>query len=417
LPDACVEQVLGLLDAPQQAEGVAGGSRCLHPGAPLLRPSCCQRLASHSRLSLQVARTTGDPSLLVAGEQARLPVPGLLEQLDGRLGGPLRLFQLGSTNGEEAGQVQHHVAAPSQIGRVAHSRLHPAHRLHRNFGIGLRQVPHHPVRLPPHGVEHLVPARVALRQDLEEGVQDCQRLLVEATILGLAHRLTQHRHRLAVTDEGAAGEVGGGGCDAAGGVEGPSHGAVERLSPGGDHRLVHGLLDQRVGQLVAGSGPVWTFHQQRRPQQALEAVRHLFQGNGEDRRQLVGGSGLVDDAQQLQQGAVGGGQGTQLHRHPLSETLRDAVEVGFLQVRPFLQQRPQQADGEERMSQRPLDEPADERGGHRAGRRAEERRRQFADMGWLQGCQVEASQQAVVLQSDEDLAGDGFALQLGRSGG
>ena len=66
-----------------------------------------------------------------------------------------------------------------------------------------------PLRLPRQRLEDIEPALVTGRDELDQRVEDHERLVVGAAFLGLPDRVAKRSNRLVVTDFGGAREVGG----------------------------------------------------------------------------------------------------------------------------------------------------------------------------------------------------------------
>ena len=88
-------------------------------------------------------------------------------------------------------EVELHGPPAGEIRRRLRQLLDVAHRPDPDAGAPVGPVVDDPVRLPAHRVEHVEPAAVAGRQQLEEHVEQRERLVVVLVLVGLPQRLAQ----------------------------------------------------------------------------------------------------------------------------------------------------------------------------------------------------------------------------------
>ena len=115
----------------------------------------------------------------------------------------------------------------------------------------LDQMVDDPVGPPGHGLEHLEPAWVVRVQDIEQRGQQGQRLGVEVALLGLPDRTDQGVHRFRIAGVGRAEKVRRGRTEVARRDERAADKPVKGAAAGAADALVDGILNQRMGDLVA----------------------------------------------------------------------------------------------------------------------------------------------------------------------
>ena len=130
-----------------------------------------------------------------------------------------------------------------------------AHGADRDGQTGVESMVDDPLRLPVHGVEHVEPAAVALRQHLEQRREQTDRLAVVFERLGLAQRTAQRGDGFGVAAARRAHEVLRGRAEPARLHERARRVAVERAPARRADPLVDRLLVERVRDLVEHLAP------------------------------------------------------------------------------------------------------------------------------------------------------------------
>ena len=88
------------------------------------------------------------------------------------------LFDLAHSPSKKAAEVELDRGSGGGVRRSPHHPLYRAHGPHPRFGSGVGAVIHHPLRLQWHGLEDLEPAAIAGGHQLEERVEQGERLAV-----------------------------------------------------------------------------------------------------------------------------------------------------------------------------------------------------------------------------------------------
>jgi hypothetical protein len=130
-----------------------------------------------------------------------------LEQPDRLAAGVFRTLELAGTPGQEVGQPELDRGPPGVVGGSREQAVDSSQRPDGRFGLGVRAVVDHPLRLPVHRLEHVKPALVAGRQDVGQLGEQVERLPERLSLLGLAHGVEQNPHRLVIAGLGRPGEV------------------------------------------------------------------------------------------------------------------------------------------------------------------------------------------------------------------
>jgi hypothetical protein len=109
--------------------------------------------------------------------------------------------------------------------------------------VGVRPVIDRPVRPPGERVEHVQPTLIAGRDELDQRVQDRERLAVRSAQLRLPDGVAKRFDRLLVSDLRAEREVGSCFSQPTRGQQRPSNEAVQPAPPRTADALIDRLLD------------------------------------------------------------------------------------------------------------------------------------------------------------------------------
>ena len=146
-------------------------------------------------------------------------------------------------------EVERDRGALLDVRRVAQHLLNALHGEYAGRRAAIGTVVDHPFRLHRHLVEHGQPAHIALGQEVQQSLEQRQRLAVMFELLGLVQRPAEHVDRFTVTGIGRADEVRRGHAERPGGDQHPRDPPVQRASPRGTDALIDRLLDERVRHL------------------------------------------------------------------------------------------------------------------------------------------------------------------------
>ena len=125
-----------------------------------------------------VAGDGGEVAQLVGAQERLAGFPARLEQDLGLADQPAPFVDLTHGPRQQAAQVELDGRSGRGVGRAFHDLLDGAHGPHADLGAGVGAVVDDPFGLQGHRAEHPVPAAVACRHELEEGIEQRQRLAV-----------------------------------------------------------------------------------------------------------------------------------------------------------------------------------------------------------------------------------------------
>ena len=172
------------------------------------------------------------------------------------------------------------------------------------------------------------PAPVARREQVEEGLQQGQRLPVQFPGLGLGQRLPESVDSLGVAGVGRPYEVGGAGPRPAGGDQRPGHVAVQRPPAGAADAAVHRFLDERMAQLVGQVTTLLELGDQAEVHQPVQQIGQRVEGLAAERDEFAEGHPRSDHRRHLQHVPAGGIELAEAEPHPLGEVLGQQLEGG-----------------------------------------------------------------------------------------
>ena len=361
----------------------------------------------------QIAGQAAGVSQLQGGHAGFLrPVGGGVE-VDGRLGGRRRFFQLQRAPRQEARQPALHHRPRQWLGAVVHQGVDLSQGRHRRAGVGVGPVVDDPLGLPQR-LRHRQPAAVTGREDLDQRAQDLQRLPVAAALLGLLERLEQDLDRLVVAPVGGAGEVQRRFAEAAGDEQRPSDLAVEEEAGGAAEVVVDRLGDQGVGDLVGdGVAPLILEDQPGAVGEPAQDGDEVVEFPPAETDELPELHPPVGHRQQLQHPLLVGVEETDPGPDPVAEVLGQDP-----QTRPgdaaLVVEGPQEAGGEERVPPGPLDDPVDD---VLADAGPEDLLGQLLQRRLGERPQVETAQHPLLVEVEEHPEGQRLVGQLSGPGG
>ncbi len=211
-----------------------------------------------------------DPGQLVLGEQCARSDAGLLEERSRFLARAFCSVQIRQPPSEEVGETEFHHRPRSRIDRRREDVLDREHRLDPESRVRVGPMVDHPLRLPRQRFEDVQPALVAGRDELDQGVEDHQRLVVGAPFLGLPNSVAERPNRLIVADLGGAREVGSSLAEPSRRQQRAAGEAMQSAPPDLADLLIDRLLQQRMGELVAQIPAVLRFGHELRANEWLE---------------------------------------------------------------------------------------------------------------------------------------------------
>ena len=136
--------------------------------------------------------------------------------------------------------------------------------------LGVGTVVDHPFGLEWHRTEHVLPAPVPRRHELQQRVEQCQRLAVMLALFCLAQCFAQGVNGLGVTRLRGPHEVGRGRAETARVHQHPRRVTVKGPATCAADAAVDRLLDERVVDLIAQVAALLDFGDQASPHQPLE---------------------------------------------------------------------------------------------------------------------------------------------------
>ena len=231
------------------------------PCKPLTRPARVSRAAP--------------PPVAGAGEQvARLPA------------GVLGRVELARPPGKEVGKAEVDDRPARVVGGALEEAVDRAQCGDRDRRVGLGAMVDEPLRARVHRLEHLEPALVVGRQQLDELGLEVERLAERLPALGLAHGVQEHVDRLRVAPLGRAGEVqcrfGQVPCTQQRARRLP----MQHAPRGAAGRLVDDVADERVIELVVELAAALLLDHDARPDELREHGSNLLERAGGQRRQV-----------------------------------------------------------------------------------------------------------------------------------
>ena len=413
--DALGQEDVGLLEPALQRGPRREGAQCAGPHhlvADVL--GVAGQLAGRVHQRRDTAAEEGDPGQLVTGQQRSPLVPRFLEETLGVPAHPVGLVELAGPPAEEGGQPELDGGAPGRPSEPGEGLVHGPQRRNPEDGVDVGPVVDDPLRLPGEGVDDVGPSRVAGREQLHQGTEDGERFPVGPGLFGGTDRLPQHADGLVVTGVGRGHEVGGGLPQPSGGEELPGDVAVQATAAPGADALVDSLRHHGMGELVGelvtplllGDAP--ELHQ---PVEGVGQIVGLLTGEAD---QGAGVHPPAEDGQQLQRPLGGGVEVAEAARHPLGEPFGQPAQHRSGEIRPLLDQGPQESDGVQGIAPGALLDPFHEDGcrpfpGHPFG--------QTGQRAGVERLERHPPQQVVLFKAGQDRGRFPPLGQLGRTGG
>ena len=311
----------------------------------------------------EIALQALDPRELARRQQRLAPVAARSYKSCACRHASSRLLELARAPGEEVGQPELHDRAARIVGGALEQAVDRTQRPDGDGGVRLGAVVDQPLRARVHRLEDLQPALVVGRQQLDELGLQVERLPERLSPLGLAHGVQQHLDRLGVAALGGAGEV----QRRLGQVPGSQQRAprlpVQDPPPGAARRLVDDVANERVVELVAQLAAALLLDHDPRLDELGQHRPDLLERARRQRRQVAERHRPPHHRQALQHAARCRVESAQLRRDAVGEPFGQAPQMRSLEIAPLLHERPQQADGEQRIALRALREPVHQRAG------------------------------------------------------
>ena len=143
----------------------------------------------------------------------------------------------------------------------------------------------HPIRLPRQRLEDIQPALVAGRDELDQGVEDQERLVIGAAFLCLSNSVPERPDSLVVPNLGGACEVGSSLAEPSRCQKRATCEAMQTPPPDLADSLIDRFLQQRVGELVTQLPAVLHFRHELGADERLEHRREAVRCEAGDRRE------------------------------------------------------------------------------------------------------------------------------------
>ena len=322
------------------------------------------RLSDHAqrRVAVPVGRT-GDPvrvTKLAVSEHACVGIADGSEQVAGLGDQAHACRELAKPPDHQRAEVERNRRALLDVRRVAQHLLHALHGQHAGLRPTVGPVVDHPFGLYWHLVEDSEPARITLRQNLQQRVEQRECFAVVFELLCLIQRPAEHVDCLAVASIGRADEVRRGHTQRPDGHEHPRDPPVQHAPPRGPDALIDRLLDERVGNLEPQVPAVLVLGEQAAADQPVQGVCQLGFGLSGERGQIADPDPVPENGDQLKRRAVAVVEPRQPGADALAQVLGQFAQHGISQVGVFLEQGAQQPEREQRNATGTVHQPVDE---------------------------------------------------------
>ena len=270
-----------------------------------------------------------------------------------------------------------------------------------------------PVRGERQDSEHLEPPEVPGGQQLEEGIEQGQLLLVVLAGLRPAEGFAERLDRLLVARVHGSHDVAGGGTVPAALHQLAGHVPVQRPPAGTADVLVDRVLDEWMGDFVDQLPAQLHLHHEPRPLELLEDDRELVEGVAGQAQQAAELDPVLDHRQDLDRGAGLAVEPSQARFDPVGEPFRQGAQGGVGQIGSLVEQGAHQSRHEQGATLSPLHQPVHQR--VRYGP-LDQRGSDLPHLVPRQRAHDQARQQALLLEAAHHLAGDRMGGKLGGPG-
>jgi hypothetical protein len=207
----------------------------------------------------------------------------------------------------------------------------------------------HPLSLPRQRLEHIQPTIIAGRDELDQGVEKQERLVVRAALLGLSNGVSERPDGLVVPNLGGAREVGSSLTEPRRFEKRASCKAMQGPPPDLADSLIDRLLQQRMAEFVAQLSAVLRFRDELRADEWLENRRNAVRcqaGDGRENRCL---DAAAEDRERLKHRDGGFVECAQPRLDALGKILRQPSQHRRRQICALVQKRFQQPEREQRV--------------------------------------------------------------------